>query len=312
MAPRGIKIKKDEQNELSEMFNEMMGEGKGESSIVVPKYKKLVQRMNYIQRFILTFCNKMNDIFDIFEIELNEMVEFANTLDFPLEGISDEEICKIYKESKMNDTRIAIIMKTCSNLLVHKKYLSDKNNLRSTFITNSPGTQMDLLPFTSLNFKMLFSTDEIDEMIELKKYILFFLHTMYIESIEIYKIITSPDIDIDKFSEVLIGHIDSLRSRIPRCNSAFNKLKESVGLLKSNFGTYYKDFIQTSNSTVMMENFIIDVSRSTNADAKTLFQFKKIIKFLRDNSQKVRQHNPQSKKLFSMMDNKFSEIENLL
>ena len=76
---------------------------------------------------------------------------------------------------------------------------------------------------------------------------------------DIYQIITSPDIDISEFSDIIVDSIKQARKMIPRANKAFKKIEESVELLKDNFQNYYKDFITTKNPTIIIENFILDV-----------------------------------------------------
>jgi hypothetical protein len=128
---------------------------------------------------------------------------------------------------------------------------------------------------------------------------------------DIYQIITSPDIDISEFSDIIVDSIKQARKMIPRANKAFKKIEESVELLKDNFQNYYKDFITTKNPTIIIENFILDVSKdnSGEVDIELARQFKKIVMFYQKKSQgKIK--DPRVNQLFEMLNKNF-EILNV-
>ena len=62
-------------------------------------------------------------------------------------------------------------------------------------------------------------------------------------------------------------NIDEIQKQpeLHRCKDAFKKIKESVMMLKTNFNEYYRDFVDTSDNTIIMQHFIVDVSKSTEA-----------------------------------------------
>jgi hypothetical protein len=157
-----------------------------------------------------------------------------------------------------------------------------------------------------INFKLLYCDPRLDEMD--RKYLLMILHKVYVISHEIYDILTSPDIDIDEFVQVIMSSVDDVRKQIPRCDAAFNKIVESVDLLRNNFGDYYKDFVSSNNSAVIMENFIIDVSQRTEATPKLTAQFRKIISHYRKLASQ-KNNNPKLQMLFKHIDKNFQELE---
>jgi len=204
------------------------------------------------------------------------------------------------------------LIKVCSVLQKQKKYISDENKLSSEFIMASVEPDLCLLDaFTMLPFKQMFINDKLKNNVDAKKYVLMFLHMMYNRTYEIYKIITSPDVDVDKFVEIVAKSIDEIKTKIPRCNEAFDKIKNATHLLKDNFGDYYKDFVESENPTIIMENFISDVAQSAEGSPQLIMQFKRIISFYRKNAEQHMQSNPQLKQVFSMVNSQMSVLENM-
>lgn len=230
-----------------------------------------------------------------------------------------------YKISQLGDTynklknspvikEFVMIAKNLKNAVMLEKKrsgsqkhdLEDKDMLLPNFILESDGDFMILFNFTALDFKQMFLSELMDK--TFSKYILFMLHLIYKKVILIVKEITSPDIDVDKFSELLIKNIDEIRKHIPRCDKAFDKIKSSVDLLKTNFGEYYKDFISSQNPGIIVENFVVDVASNSTADMATTRQFREIIKFYRNNmSSKIK--DPKIKKIFQMVGENLDILE---
>lgn len=184
--------------------------------------------------------------------------------------------------------------------------LEDKSSLSSSFILNSDGDFLKLFSFSSLDFKIMLLQDSmIDNYV---KYVLLTLHLIYKKLIAIIKEITSPDVDADEFANIMINNIDEIRKHIPRCDKAFNKIKQSVGLLRNNFGEYYKDFISSHNPGIIVENFIVDVAKDSKADISTTRQFREILSYYKKNVH----HSitdPKIKKVFSMLEENLSIVE---
>jgi hypothetical protein len=214
----------------------------------------------------------------------------------------------MYKNLKENQHTKEFIMtaRRFKNLLVDEKNrsksehhdLEKKEALKSSFITKADGDFLKLFEFTSLDFKQMYYSTSMNA--DFNKYILLVLHLVYVKIMVIVEDVTSPDINVEKFSEILVANIDNIKKHVPRCDKAFDKIKQSVGLLKENFGEYYKDCIVSQNPGVIIENFVIDVSKSSNADPEITRQFRDIVKFYRKNVQS-NVKDPRTKKLFSML-----------
>ena len=201
---------------------------------------------------------------------------------------------------------INTIIVTCKNLIPHKKSIEDINDLKDKFLLKG-GLNFSPLPFLVFNFKQIYIDDRLSE--DNKDFILTILHKLYTISHEIYDTLSSPDIDVGEFVTVIMSSIEDVKKQIPRCDQAFNKIAESVDLLKGNFNGYYKDYISSNNPTIIMENFVLDVSKNTRASPTLTAQFRKIISHYRKIASE-QANNPKLQTLFQQVDKNFQELEN--
>lgn len=314
----GIKIIKktmgDDNGDISQLFQQLIGdENSLDPHIIMDKYNRL---KNNIQR-----CNKLLSKFKdtILERLLNKnqdgifLTQKKNLTDFVsdsetiiMEEVNIDNVISIYKRIKENE-HIQQYLLLCKNLIKYKDSIGDKDNLDGNFIRNSPGHELYLFPFSDINFKFIFDhylDDNLNNYTEIdtaKKYILITLNMLFIASFDIYKLITTPDIDIEKFSDVIIKAISEAKKQIPRCDAAFKIIANSADMLKNNFSDYYKDFVISKNPTVIMENFILDISKSSNMSTDTVRQFKKIIFFYRKQADN-RPKDPKLEQIFGSLD----------
>jgi len=198
------------------------------------------------------------------------------------------------------------IIITCNNLIQYKKHFQDMEHLNKKFLTNLAGLDFSPVEGLNLNFKEIYINDAMSE--EHQNIIMYILNRIYNVTYEIYTISTSPDIDVEEFVKIVKVSIAQLKHEIPRCEIAFKKIEESIDLLKNNFGSYYKDFRSTGNPAVIMENFVVDVTKSTNADTKLAMQFKKIIMHYRKLAA-GRSNDPKLKVLFQQFDRNMEALD---
>ena len=166
------------------------------------------------------------------------------------------------------------------------------------------GVEWKPFQFSSLNYKAIFIGAEKD-VIELY---MIALHKTYSFGFQIYNEIQSPDIDIDTFVNIILKSIGDLQKipELSRCKEAFAKLRESVGMLKENFNSYYRDFVNTKDSSIIMQHFVLDVGKNSTAGAKVAGQFRIIINYYRKmtNGQVT---DPRLKSLLDRANKTFSE-----
>lgn len=308
--------------ELNDMFGSMMGGNNIDPMVALDKFTKIRDHINSIltklEKFNSTIVDKLiifNVRYSVHKKEISDFIEDCRhvlaSVKFDLQTISED-----YLRLKEND-QIKEFTLLCRNLIRYKSSLNEMENLCSKFIYSTPGSsQLELLPFSTFDFAFLFKFEDIkkDDLDFMKRYILIMLHFLMKDSYEIYDTINSPDINIERFSEVLIEAISKARAQLPRCGKAFDLISNSTNLLTGNFNTYYKDFIQTKNGSVIMESFISDVmseAMGDNIDYDCIRQLKDIISFIKSNNQN-RPKNPQVDKLFEALNEKMSFVDDEL
>lgn len=216
----------------------------------------------------------------------------------------------IFKKSDIINTYMTI----CGNLKPYESNLkpatSDNNNNGNVgkFIEQMQGSEF--IPFniiTRFNFIPLFINPETHE--NVKKYLMKILQKVYELTHRIYSHMITPDIDVNEFAEIIRDSITDVRKKIPRCNRAFNKIEESMDLLKSNFNDYYKDFAVTKNPSSIITQFVKDVSEKTKGDAKLAFEFSRIVAYYNKLSeQNGTAQDPQVKGLFTKLTSTINQL----
>ena len=201
------------------------------------------------------------------------------------------------------------IIVACKNLVVHKTSLEspDPAKRRDRFLVRSAGLTFAPLPdLPALNFKQIYISDCLSA--GDRGLLLTVLHKLLAVSHDVYDTISTPDVDVDEFVRVIVASLDDVKRQIPRCDEAFDKIRDSVGLLKGNFGGYYKDFVASNNPSIIMENFVLDVSKSTTSSPKITGQFRRIIGHYRKLAAQQASH-PKLQTLFQHVDKNFQELE---
>ena len=324
-----------------EMFQNILGTTEGSISFPIA-YINFIKMKNTIKRYILTLDSiGKNDILNSFP----EMKESTNKYTLTLAGLfassfSDIKINRHFskerqdtflQESKLCETDymsipkneidefikkymmikkcslVNMIIVTCKNLITHKKSLSDSKNLKDKFMMKSAGLSFTpIAELSQLNIKKIYIDSKLNKLE--KNYVLTFLHKIFNISMDLYNILSTPDVDIEEFVSIIMNSIEDVKKAIPRCDQAFQKIIDSISLLKGNFNNYYKDFTVSGNPTIIMENFVLDVSKNTNSSPKVMMQFRKIISHYR---KLASQHasNPKLQSLFSQVDSNFKELE---
>jgi hypothetical protein len=301
-----------DQQGMADMFNQLLGDEKSlDINIIKDKYLKLKTNIERIYKLLESFHNTiyvkvLNNILDteLYKKNIKGFIEDIKILF--TEDISDDKLIRHYKFLKEHKI-VKDCIHMCKNLIIYKKYIEDNDNLSDIFIKSSKTHDLVIFPFCNFDIKMIYTHGKVDESVS--KYILIFLNMMYKTTYEIYEIITSPDIDISKFSDIIVQSIQQAKKMIPRANRAFKKIEESVELLKNNFQNYYKDFISTKNPSIILENFILDCSKenSDDVDLDLARQFKRIVMFYQKKSQgKIK--DPRINQLFEMLNKNFEML----
>lgn len=212
---------------------------------------------------------------------------------------------------------VSTIIDTCQNLVPHKPSLAKADKLKARFLTQAGLSFAPLSDLPAVNFKELYqqtlypagdNAEAKAEAARQQQIILVTLHKMYTISHDVYDAVSAPDIDVNEFVDIVLGSLGDIEKQIPRCGEAIAKIRESVHLLKGNFGGYYKDYVASNNPTIIMENFVLDVSKSTSANARVTAQFRKIIAHYRKQA-RLQANDPRMKSIFEQVDKNFQELE---
>ena len=318
--------------DVLDMFQGVLGtaEGSATLSITHPKYVKI---QTHVERFIKLleafhssnlmgmFQGPKEHLCNYIEALKNQYAESFTAPDFS-QWVSSimfmpEDYAKIPPElvAKFGESFTVVkkcsivntVIVTCKNLIAHKKSIENGNDLKDKFITKGAGMTFAPLPdLPHINFKQIYIDDRLSKID--KEFILVILHKMYTISHDVYDAISSPDVDVDEFVSVIMSSIGDVKKHIPRCDQAFQKIIDSVDLLKGNFNGYYKDFAASGNPTIIMENFVLDVSKGTTSSPAITSQFRRIISHYRKLASQ-QASNPKLQSLFAQVDANFQELE---
>jgi len=311
-------------DEINGMFEEMMGIKDAEVGVIRPKLVEIKNTLRQIYKILNQFSSFVvfQRDFPMFNKNMDEIKEFLvtmkelfnNDIDKPETEVkyfqtSKEELNVIYKGLKDHNI-IKTLIVFSSTLRRYKKYIEDTESLDGKFINLEPGLKLHLFPFSNFDFKMLWGNEKITNMV--KTYVLTILNKLWKLTFKLYKTTTSPDVDIEEFTKVIISSLQDLKKQpgLNRCHKAFKKIEDSVGMLTENFDGYYRDSISSGNANLLIESFIIDVSKEGNADASLTREFRVIIQYMQKLSNSSgKSSDPNVKKVFSMLNNNFDLME---
>jgi hypothetical protein len=313
-------------DQITDLFNQMVGAGSINMNIVYPKYLRLkIHCENLIKLFEVVaespfmtrqpeyakqkasldgFCKEARaDFIVLFARDFTDYINNLNAID----ENSKKEFAIEYEAAKKSKLINNWVM-MCDRLVNYKNNFNDITKFNHKFIMRMPGVEWCPFPFIDINLKYIFSCANVRE--NTIGFFMMVLHKAFAHSYALWGELGSPDIDIDEFINVLMMNLTEIQKRpeLTRCQKAFKQIAESVGLLKQNFGTYYRDFVDTKDNTIMMQHFIIDVSKNTNNDPQLTAQFRKIVEYYRKIA-KDQIQNPKVKALFDKVNESFNELD---
>lgn len=300
---------------MAEMFNNMIGAGDINIAIAYPRYRrianlhadllsvwKMVSECSFINQpklvsvreEITQFMETQQLARELFECDLSAFSWDWSTLDEQ----SRRQFAAAYDAVKKSQT-IGQWVLACDNLVPYRKNFMSVNAFNPKFVLNIPGHSWTPFQWTSLDVKSVLTAGHQN----VSMFFMSVLNKTYNLGYNIYEELQSPDVDVDQFVEFILSTIDDIQRRpeLSRCREAFAKIRESVALLKTKFNSYYREFAETKDNTIMMQNFIIDVSQTTGASAKLTHQFHTIIRYFR----KVSSQQTMDPKMSEVLD-KFS------
>jgi hypothetical protein len=306
---------------ITDLFEEMMGSKDADPNVIIPKLITVKTQISQIYKVFKQFSDSVlfREDFPKFQNALLQISKFADevkeNIDFNI--LHEEEYYKMDKtdinllyRTLKNNNYVQKLIVVCGNLKKYSANFSDTKNLKDNFIMQEPGLSFRIFDFSTLDLKLLWIDSNITPTV--KRYVLCVLSKLYENLFELYKTITSPDVDIDEFSEILMKCLEKLKKQpgLNRCNNAFKRISESIGLLKNNFTGYYRESVASANPNIIIESFIIDVSNQSSNDARLTREFRIIIAHLHKMSnQSGKIKDPKIKGLFNMLNNNFAAFD---
>jgi hypothetical protein len=340
--PKGkVKImrKKIVDDDLAEMFNQLLGTGGTNLEFAWPRYQRLKKIAIQLTKLvsIINSCDLMSESqFDTLRESTASWVtsrsadtDFAFSMSsigakplvaglFDYESVTESNK-NMFQKSYDACKKIPLFKHAAKWLAALEPHAKTLNTDPTTLAPGQPkphtsfvimaGAEWYPLDPIKINFKTLFTQCKNEKTLLL-------IMSVLKKTLEVCRELTvelrSPDIDVDKFVNIISENIDKLKKvpELSRCGSAFSKIKRSVGLLKQNFNTYYSDFVETSDSTIIMQHFVLDVAQNTKADAKTTQEFRKIMMYYRKVASQRGQNDPKVNSLFDKIEEKFGVLKN--
>ncbi len=208
------------------------------------------------------------------------------------------------KESNL----VKIILVTCGNLVPFKTLIENPEELKDRFLVSSAGSQLCPLPDLPLNFRALYTGFSRQED---KHFLLVVIHKLYRISHDVYDAYRLPEVDVDKFSHIIVDSVGLVKKQLPGCEEAFRRITDSVDLLKGRFNDYNTEAVASGNPGVIMENFVLDVAKEqTNASSSLTRQFRKIISHYKKQASKhASSMDPKLRTVFDQVNKNFTELD---
>lgn len=341
-----IKVKTIKQTsedpDIASIFSEMMN-GNIKLSIVHKKYEEMLKHVNRFFKLVelikLDCVSPVLELVDEYCQEFKEMI----TTEFNAEDLTPYLINQISERDAYNniptankDLYISVYkrIKDCKpvNIIINtlhevnnvRKNLVDENKdvksgekrfvekkeLKGVFLIKHPDpVYAPVAGLPSLNLKDMYLNADG----ELKRlYILKWIQKLFMICYDLYDATNIPDIDPNDMVEVVLVSIEQLKKKIPRCEKAFNKIRESVGLLKDNFNGYYAQFVESNNPSIIIESFIGDVSETSGNDPTLAKEFRDIINYYKKMVLQNKQFgNSKISKLFSHVDKQLNILSDI-
>lgn len=280
------KIKPDDIDlgEINKYFKVLTGESAPDREVVYPKYVNMACHVRKILSGLKSLEMLLKSI--SYEYDNEKFRAFCERIKDTLDDVSkgrDNFLPGDYARLNNSDVVKDIIV-ICGNmgaLGVHLGQSWDKVDRK--FMNRFVGNVFTPFPFCYIDFKEIYIING-DNDIKIQECAFGVMRTIFVNSFDIYKISTSPNIDSKKLADVVVNCISKLRKQIPGCGKAFDKLEKSASIFENNFTGYYKDFTQSDDPMNIFTSFISDVATDNKStDLSVVLQCRKIVAHFRKN-----------------------------
>lgn len=299
------KEQKDDINEINKIFSQMTGDVDCDAEIILPNYVNLKMALHEFcrifeiisdakSRFLLKGIPGIDSALDKLTINIKNMRETHK--------ISSDESSEKYSSLSIQEINLAMktlcksedvknIIVVCGGMLPWKKFIENKTKLDDSFINSEIATLYIFGSIFPIDIKVVWENATSPQ----KSIFLSVIHNVFTTGLKVHDKATTPNIDIKKFSTILVSKIALLRKEIPRCDKAFDHIEKSAGLLEKKFKTYYRDSLEAGNTSIIAESFLTDMLKSDKMSTDVKFQLTKIIAYLKRKASESK--NPHVKKI---------------
>lgn len=280
---RRPKLKKEEE-EFLEMYKDVML-NQEDKIIITRKLQVLnqaIQKFNVELRAFDAVLRKHNVTVDASILNFCEILSKLAFTDY---------------NALKNSTVYLQIMQTC---------LALKRIFKSEIETLAYGDNLIIEPFTFSTFNLKHVFMYVDDT-KIAHSIAQQLKKIYTDTCNIFiEEVFEPPIDASKMGKVINDALKILRTKIPKCDQAFDIIQRAVSQFESNYTTYYKESVVTGNNMGVMRSFISDIMESPEVKASKrraslMLQFRTILKYLNDNYIDTLKKDPKTHTLISLV-----------
>jgi len=310
--------KSEDAKELSDLFNQLSDSADSDPEILVPMTTKLINAV-YQSLLVLKIINEFGLIvseFPALELSNEMLTKFlkkseeetkikSKSTEEKMAGLDSKEINTIFR--KLRDSETVKKLTVTGGIL--QKFKKEIEADDSSFIKS----ELEFKPFPSyfpIDVALLWKMEETPKLKQIKNVLFLSIKKMMISTFDVYDISTSPTVNVEKFSDLLVEQLTQLKKEIPRCDKAFDAIKNSSRMLKKNFKSYYRMGLEAGNRNLVAEFFISDLLKGPGAKSPVIkFQLTKIGNYLREKAKKYSDVNPQIKKTMDFLGKMQEKME---
>lgn len=303
------------QEDILSSFNEMINLNKLEPDICEEKFDSYKKNIKGTLSMMKLLADKLKD--NTLKAFSDNGIIFLDSINPPTpdkEKVMDTEQMRIrYMMAKYDPFTIAEHYKKLkdsqlvSQLVILCSKMSDYDVIMKekpdTWITDEEHSCTIFDPIS--NIDLLAICNSADK--EFVKYIHFAVSLIYKNLRAFYTVYSTPDVDVEKMEAIIMASLEEVKKNVPRCEKAFRLIEKNTFLFKENFGTYWKDYQQSGSKVIILENFITDVSNKASTDTKTMRQFKKLIKFIKDKMENTANLDPRIRSVMNLAEEQIKE-----
>ncbi len=312
----------DAANVLESLLN-----GDLDIGVAYPKYKNVAKYLEAVAEALSTMVGTPIFMTSKFAAETAEIKAYCDEISQSIKSVffidmdkytfdlksAPKELQDQFKSTYPEWKKLTVVrqaIETCDSLF---KYADKLKNPSIEFIHNIPGNSWCPLVFTKLNFKDLFVyIDPLPKRQAIAEVIFTCMKVVFKYTEDIYNAYSGPDIDVQNFVSTVIDCMSELKKvpELSRCKEAFKHIRRSAKLFETNFTSYYKDFADTKDAKIILQNFITDVSQQANYDPETLREFQQIIKFYQKKAQ-TQGASPQATNILNSISEQMARVNEM-